>query len=78
MKGERRWRIVHSPCRVYYPMRRITPKGENSPGRKRISWEEALTETAPKLAAIREENGAEAIAFATTIGSGAPISDSID
>jgi anaerobic selenocysteine-containing dehydrogenase len=33
------------------------------PGWRRISWEEALTETAQKLAEVREENGTEAVAF---------------
>jgi anaerobic selenocysteine-containing dehydrogenase/ferredoxin-NADP reductase len=77
-KGRAAPEIVHSPHRVRFPMRRTTPKGAKSPGWRRISWEEALTETAQKLAVIREENGAEAVAFAVTTGSGTPISDSID
>src|SRR5580698_7157409 len=78
VKGRAAPEIVHSPHRVFYPMRRTTPQGAKSPGWKRISWEEALTETAQKLAAVREENGAEAIASAITSPSGTPISDSID
>jgi anaerobic selenocysteine-containing dehydrogenase/ferredoxin-NADP reductase len=78
MKGRAAPEIVHSPHRVLYPMRRTTPKGAKSPGWKRISWEEALTETAQKFAAVREENGAEAVVFAVTTPSGTPISDSID
>jgi anaerobic selenocysteine-containing dehydrogenase/ferredoxin-NADP reductase len=78
MKGRAAPEIVHSPHRVLYPMRRTTPKGASSPGWKRISWEEALSETAQKLAAVREENGAEAVAFSVTTPSGTPISDSID
>ena len=78
MKGRAAPEIVHSPHRVFYPMRRTTPKDAESPGWKRISWEEALTETAQRLAAIREENGPEAVAFAITTPSGTPISDSID
>ena len=78
MKGRAAPELVHSPHRVFYPMRRTTPKGASSPGWKRIGWEDALTETAQKLAAVREENGAEAIAFAVTTPSGTPISDSID
>jgi anaerobic selenocysteine-containing dehydrogenase/ferredoxin-NADP reductase len=77
-KGRAAPEIVHSPHRVFYPMRRTTPKGATSPGWKRISWGEALTETAEKLVAFRKENGAEAVAFAITTGSGTPISDSID
>lgn len=78
MKGRAAPEIVHSPHRIFYPMRRTTPKGAKNPGWKRISWEEALTETAQKLADIRETNGAEAIAFSVTTPSGTPISDSID
>jgi anaerobic selenocysteine-containing dehydrogenase/ferredoxin-NADP reductase len=78
MKGRAAPEIVHSPHRVLYPMRRTTPKGATNPGWKRIGWEEALSETAQKLAAVRDEDGAEAVAFAVTTPSGTPISDSID
>ena len=78
MKGRAAPELVHSPHRVFYPMRRTTSKSAKSPGWKRISWEAALNETAQKLGAIREENGAEAVAFAITTPSGTPISDSID
>jgi anaerobic selenocysteine-containing dehydrogenase len=78
MKGRAAPELVHSPHRVFYPMRRTTPKAAKSPGWKGISWEEALAETAQKLAAIRENNGAEAVAFSVTTPSGTPISDSID
>src|SRR5580692_8076466 len=50
MKGRAAPEIVHSPHRVFYPMRRTTPKGAESPKWKRISWEEALTETAQRIA----------------------------
>ncbi|MEZ0053799.1 anaerobic selenocysteine-containing dehydrogenase/ferredoxin-NADP reductase [Mycobacterium sp. MAA66] len=78
MKGRAAPEIVHSPHRMLYPMRRTTPKGAADPGWQRITWEDALTETAQKLAAIRDESGAEAVAFAVTTPSGTPISDSID
>jgi anaerobic selenocysteine-containing dehydrogenase/ferredoxin-NADP reductase len=78
MKGRAAPEIVHSPHRVFHPMRRTTPKGTEDPGWKRITWEEALSETAHKLGAIRAESGAEAVAFAITTPSGTPISDSID
>jgi anaerobic selenocysteine-containing dehydrogenase/ferredoxin-NADP reductase len=78
MKGRAAPELVRSPHRVFYPMRRTNPKAAKSPGWKRISWEEALTETAQKLTAIRDANGAEAVAFAVTTPSGTPISDSID
>lgn len=78
MKGRAAPELVHSPHRKFYPMRRTAPKGAADPGWVRISWEEALAETAAQLARIKAESGAEAVAFNVTTPSGTPISDSID
>lgn len=78
MKGRAAPEIVHSPHRVLYPMRRTSPKGAAEPGWVRISWNEALTEVAERLGAIKAEDGAEAVAFSVTTPSGTPLSDSID
>lgn len=78
MKGRAAPELVHSPHRQLYPMRRTTPKGSADPGWVRISWEEALAETAGKLSAMKEQSGAEAVAFSVTTPSGTPLSDSID
>ncbi|WP_419203874.1 molybdopterin-dependent oxidoreductase [Bordetella trematum] len=78
MKGKSAPELVHSPHRVLYPMRRTRPKGDPDPGWVRISWEEALGETARRLGAIRAESGPEAVVFAVTTPSGTPLSDSID
>ena len=78
MKGKAAPEIVHSPHRLHYPLRRTRPKGDVDPGWVRISWEEALTETAERLGAIKAESGAESIVFAVTTPSGTPLSDSID
>ncbi|RYE59909.1 MAG: ferredoxin:oxidoreductase FAD/NAD(P)-binding protein, partial [Oxalobacteraceae bacterium] len=78
MKGRAAPELVHSPHRELYPMRRTTPKGSRDPGWVRISWEEALAETALKLGQIKAESGAEAVAFSVTTPSGTPLSDSID
>lgn len=78
MKGKAAPELVHSPHRLQYPMRRTRPKGDANPGWVRISWEEALAETAERLSTIRTESGAEAVAFAVTTPSGTPISDSIE
>ncbi len=59
---------VYSPERVLYPMKRIAPKGPH-PGEgaratsiwRRISWEEALEETAARFRAISSEFGSEAV-----------------
>ena len=78
MKGKAAPELVHSPHRLRFPMRRTRPKGDSDPGWERISWEEALSETASRLMAIKAESGAEAVAFAVTTPSGTPLSDSID
>lgn len=78
MKGRAAPELVHSPHRQLYPMRRTAPKGAADPGWVRITWEEALAETARRLAQIKAESGAEAIAFSVTTPSGTPLSDSID
>ncbi|WP_256988640.1 molybdopterin-dependent oxidoreductase [Bordetella genomosp. 9] len=78
MKGRAAPELLHSPHRLLYPMRRTRPKDGGDPGWQRISWEEALRETAARLDAVRRENGAEAVAFGVTTPSGTPLSDSID
>lgn len=78
MKGRAAPELVHSPHRQLYPMRRTSPKGSSDPGWVRISWEEALSETAARLSSIKKESGAEAVAFSVTTPSGTPLSDSID
>lgn len=78
MKGRAAPELVHSSVRIQYPMRRTRHKGAADPGWVRISWEEALAETAGKLAACRAESGAESVVFGVTTPSGTPLSDSID
>ncbi|NPC56910.1 molybdopterin-dependent oxidoreductase [Caenimonas soli] len=78
MKGRAAPELVHSPHRLFHPMRRTRPKTDPDPGWQRISWEEALAEIADRLATIRRESGPEAVAFAVTTPSGTPLSDSIE
>lgn len=78
MKGKSAPELVHSPHRLQYPLRRTNPKGSPDPGWVRISWEEALAETARRLGSIRAESGAESVVFSVTTPSGTPLSDSID
>lgn len=78
MKGRAAPEIVHSPHRVFYPMRRTNPKGAVDPGWVRISWGEALGEVAKRLGDIKAQHGAEAVVFSVTTPSGTPLSDSID
>ena len=51
------------------------PKGDPDPGWQRISWDEALDETAAALRRIAAESGPEAVAFGVTTSSGTALSD---
>ena len=77
-KGKAAPEPVHNPRRILHPMRRTRPKGDADPGWARISWEEALGEVAGQLGRIRDESGAEAVAFGVSTPSGTPLCDSID
>jgi anaerobic selenocysteine-containing dehydrogenase len=69
---------VYSPDRLLYPMRRRAgipktslPHGRESEAFERISWDEALSTIATRLAAIAREHGPESIlpySYAGTIG----------
>jgi anaerobic selenocysteine-containing dehydrogenase len=59
----------YSPQRLLYPQKRIGAKGEG--GFARISWDEALSTIAQRLAAIAREHGPESIlpySYAGTMG----------
>jgi anaerobic selenocysteine-containing dehydrogenase len=52
---------VYHPDRINYPLKR---KGERGAGQwERLTWDQALDEVAAKLHALREEYGAETLAF---------------
>jgi anaerobic selenocysteine-containing dehydrogenase/ferredoxin-NADP reductase len=57
-------------------MRRTRPKTEIDPGWVRIEWDEALAEIASRMADLRRQSGAEAIAFAMASPSGSALADS--
>jgi len=50
------------PDRINYPLKRVGKRGEGK--WETISWDQAISEIAAKLAAIRDEFGAEAVATA--------------
>ena len=52
---------LNHPDRLRYPLRRAGKRGEGK--WRRISWEEALDETAANLLAIKEKYGARAVGF---------------
>jgi anaerobic selenocysteine-containing dehydrogenase len=61
-KGYAQLQEQYHPERLRYPLKRTTPKGEN-PKWKRISWEEAIRETADQLNAVKNEYGAQRVCF---------------
>ena len=74
-KGRASPELVEARDRLLYPLRRTRPKGDRDPGWRRISWDEALDETAAALRRIAAQSGPEAVAFAVTTTSGTAISD---
>jgi anaerobic selenocysteine-containing dehydrogenase len=74
-KGRASPELVEATDRLLYPMRRTRPKGDTDPGWRRITWDEALDETATAMRRIAAESGPEAVAFAVTTPSGTAISD---
>jgi thiosulfate reductase / polysulfide reductase chain A len=58
--------LVYHPDRLRHPLRRNGKRGEGK--WERISWDEALDEIARRLQAIKDSDGAEAIAMGTGTG----------
>lgn len=78
MKGKAAPELVHSANRILYPMKRTQPKGAEDPGWVRISWEEAMSAVATQLDKLKQQSGAESVAFTVTTPSGTPISEAIE
>ena len=74
-KGRASPELVYAEDRLLYPLRRTRPKGDPDPGWQRITWDEALGETAAALRRIAAESGPEAVAFGVTTSSGTALSD---
>ncbi len=56
----------YHPDRVNFPLKRVGERGEGK--WERVSWEQALDDIAERLRSIRDNYGAEAIAFTTGTG----------
>jgi anaerobic selenocysteine-containing dehydrogenase len=76
-KGRAAPELVYSPQRLLYPLKRTRPKGDKDPGWQRISWDQALDETASRLRQIAEESGPESVVFSTSSPSTSASSDSL-
>lgn len=61
VKGRLSAERLYHPDRLKYPLKRTGKRGEGS--WKRISWNEALNETAENFLAIKEKYGARAVGF---------------
>ncbi len=77
IKGRAAPELVYSGDRLLYPLKRTRPKGDPDPGWQRIGWDEALATSARELGRLRDQSGAESVAFAVTSPSATGISDSI-
>src|SRR5512135_870171 len=62
-KGRAAPELVYHPDRLLYPLKRTRPKGDPDPGWQRISWDEALDQTAATLRRIASEHGPESVVF---------------
>lgn len=62
-KGRAAPELVYHPHRLLYPLKRTRPKGDPDPGWQRISWDEALQQTAAALKRISQEHGPESVVF---------------
>jgi len=73
VKGTAAPEIVYSPDRLQLPLVRSRAKGDPNPGWVEITWEQALSLAALRLADIKDNYGAEAVVFSrgTTAGSAA-------
>ena len=74
-KGRAAPELVHHPDRLLHPLRRTRPKGDPDPGWQRISWDEALGETAAAMRRIAARHGARAVAFSRASGSCTAMND---
>lgn len=74
-KGAAAPEFVYSKQRLQYPVRRTNPKGAADPGWERISWDEALDTIAEQFNRIKEEFGAEAVAFTRAGPGGSPLGE---
>src|SRR4030042_2090409 len=52
---------IDPPDRLNYPLKKAGNRGENK--WQRVTWKEALDDIASRLATIRDQYGAEAVAF---------------
>ena len=60
-KGQASLQAAYHPDRLYHPMKRTNPKGEDDPGWVRISWDEAMETIADKMQECIDKYGGETV-----------------
>ncbi len=60
-KGQASLQAAYHPDRLYYPMKRTNPRGDDDPGWVRISWDEAMATIAQKLQECMDRYGGETV-----------------
>ncbi|MEJ0070722.1 MAG: molybdopterin-dependent oxidoreductase [Pseudomonadota bacterium] len=66
IKGKAASELVYSADRLLHPLKRTRPKTDPDPGWQRIGWDEALATSARELNRLRQQGGAESVAFGVT------------
>ena len=56
-KSQASIQAAYHPDRLYYPMKRTNPKGEDDPGWVRITWDEALKTLVAKIKETQKQYG---------------------
>ncbi len=59
-KGQASLQAAYHPARIYHPLKRTNPKGED-PGWQRISWDEAMETIGEKFTEIIDQYGGQSI-----------------
>ncbi len=59
-KGQASLQAAYHPARIYHPMKRTNPKGED-PGWQRITWDEAMETIGEKFTEIIDQYGGQSI-----------------
>src|SRR4051812_38799395 len=77
-KGMAAPELVYHSQRLRKPLKRTRPKTDPDPGWMEVSWDEAMTDIAGRLSAIKSESGAQAVAFSSASPGASAISDSLE
>ncbi|RYY84053.1 MAG: hypothetical protein EOO24_38160, partial [Comamonadaceae bacterium] len=77
-KGRAAPQLQYHPARLTQPLRRTRPRGDADPGWEPVSWDEAMADIAHKISAIRDQSGAQAVAFASASPGATALSDSLE